>query len=242
MPFTHITKALVAEDIIREGQVNLGEIETCGLAFAYFFYGRPAYRIDTGAVIKLEAACPYCFLFDGALIQRAHDLFAFDSGAYKARMYKHVLTEEMNLNDFSLGTDIVRANRLIARTFSTKSTYFDGNRALMIDPEVGAEPWEMEGRAYLHLLRSPGRNEPDDRICSVEAIFAEPVPIMPFLRAVIVPHTHWRLEGRTPWLVEVAQSGVEILPYSFVPGRHPEHYQTLVEISARDAFQRWGVL
>lgn len=241
LPLTHITKALVAEDIITRDRVEPGAPDKLGGSFAYFFYGRPAYRATCDDVIKLEAACPYCFILDKELVRRAHDIFAFDTGAFNARLYKHVLIDEMSITDFSLERDVSRPNKLILAAFGDIVNYFDGNRSELVDPEVGAEPWEMEGRAYLYLLASPGRNEPDDRICSIEVVFADPVPVSSHLKAIVVPHTHWGNKSKAPWLQVLSRAGVEVVPYNFVPGRHPEHYQTLVELSVRDLFKRWKV-
>src|SRR5437870_4638376 len=103
-------------------------------------------------------------------------------------------------------------------------TYLDGDITKIVAPDQGAEAWDFHARAYLHLLASPGRNKPDDRICSIEVVFGEAVPLIGNLKAVVVPHTLWDKAKRAPWLDKLRDSGVEIVPYIFVPGRHPEHY------------------
>jgi hypothetical protein len=105
-----------------------------------------------------------------------------------------------------------------------------------------SEAWEFHARAYLDLLKSPGRNEPDDRICSIEVVFGEPVPLKGNLLAVIVPHTVWSQDKHAPWLDKLKAEGVAIAPYLFVPGRHPEHYHALMESAVRDLYESWGVL
>jgi hypothetical protein len=242
MPLTHVTKALVAEDIIREDRITPRECSSLGDTLAYFFYGRPAYRANNDAVVKMEAACPYCFLFSEDVVRRAKKIFAFDSGAYQARMYKHVLLDEMELEDFSLETDSSRPNKLIRIAFGSQENYFDGNRAELADPLEVAEAWEYSARAYLELLASPGRNEPDDRICSIEVAFGDPVLLKGSLIAVVVPHTHWRDDGKSPWLHQLEVRGVEIVPYTFIPGRHPEFYQTQMEEAVRQFYRRRGTL
>lgn len=242
MPLTHITKGLGAEDVIREGQIRAHKTTPSEDPLAYFFYGRPAYRIDGDGAVKVEAACPYCFIFQETLIKQAKTIYAFDTGAFKRRMYKHALLDEMNIEDFSLEKDETRPNKIIARVFSTQQIYFDGDTSKVSGPEEGAKPWDFLARAYLQLLTSHGRNEPDDRICSIEIVFGENVPLDGNLRAVVVPHTLWGHDGQAPWLKTLSDTGVQIIPYIFVPNRHPEHYHALLETAVRDLYKSWGYI
>lgn len=241
MPLTHITKGLVAHDIFRSGRIEPTQASENASA-AYFFYGRPAYRVAGDEVVKMEAACPYCFVFDQNLINRAAAINAFDSGAFEARMYKHVLIEEFQVDDFSLESTVGRPNKLISVAFGSQEHYFNGDIGNLAESDVVTKPWELEGRAYLELLRSPGRNEPDDRICSIEVVFGDPVPLSGNLRAVVVPHTHWSPAGKSPWLSNLDKAGVHIAPYLFIPGRHPEHYHALLENAVKKLYEDWEVL
>jgi hypothetical protein len=240
MPLTHIAKALVAADIAKAGCVDLAKCDVFGTPLAYFFYGRPAYRVSGDGTIKVEAACPCCFIFDAKLIDKAEAIFAFDTGAFSKRMYKHMLTDEMAVEDFSLGKGTTRPNKLIMRAFGSRLAYFQGDIYAIPDPLTITKAHEFHARSYLNLLASPGRNEPDDRICSIEVVLAERVPLKDTLLAVIVPHTIW--DDDAPWLIELQKAGAVIQPYSFVPGRHPEYYQAQLEAAAKDLYQKWGAL
>jgi hypothetical protein len=242
MPLTHVTKGLVAEDIIRAGSVSTADCPVFGRPLAYFFYGRPAYRVSGDGAIKVEAACPFCFVFDGKLIKKASSIHAFDTGAFEKRLYKHILMDEMNVEDFSLEKDRSRPNRIISAVFSSVDSYFNGDTTAIPTAEQGAEAFEFHARAYLNLLASRGRNEPDDRICTIEVLFGKPVPISGMLKAVVVPHTLWKGGKTAPWLDALHKNGVEIAPYNFVPGRSPDYYQTLLEAAVRDLYRRWGAL
>jgi hypothetical protein len=241
MPLTHICTGLTARDIIRTDQVATKPCEVFNESLAYFFYGRPAYRVGSDAVVKLEGACPFCFIFEPELIHDAAAIHAFDTGAFENRLYKHVLTDEMNIEDFLLERDARRPNKLIARIFSSLGAYLDGDLTNMVDPDIGSASWEFEPRAYLHLLASHGRNEPDDRICSIEVIFGKPIPLLGKLKAVVVPHTLWS-NKKTPWLSDLEVLGVEVRAYTFVPGRHPEHYHTQLECQVRELYEEWKVI
>jgi hypothetical protein len=80
MPLTHITKGVGAADIIKAGAVNPEHCSVFGEPLAYFFYGRPAYRVSGDGAVKIEAACPFCFVFNAAMIDQAKAIFAFDTG------------------------------------------------------------------------------------------------------------------------------------------------------------------
>jgi hypothetical protein len=95
MPLTHISKGITADDIIHSGAISPIKCGVFNEPLAYFFYGRPAYRLNGDDVIKMEAACPFCFVFDSGLIEKAKFIHAFDTGAFAKRLYNHVLMDEM---------------------------------------------------------------------------------------------------------------------------------------------------
>lgn len=242
MPLTHISKGLIAKDIINDELIRAEHCAVFDEPLAYFFYGRPAYRVGGDAVIKSEAACPFCFIFDSALITKAKYIHAFDTGAFEKRLYKHVMEEEIMIEDYSLGTDTSRPNKIVSAVFTSMDAYLDADTTKIAPPSEMAKPWEFLATAYLQLLTSSGRNEPDDRICSIEVTVDDDVPLGGNLKAVIVPHTHWQNHEKAPWLEKLEENGVIIAPYKFVPGRHPEHYHALLECAARDIYEEWKLL
>ncbi len=242
LPLTHICKGISALDIISTMSINTAQDSVFDEPTAYLFYGRPAYRVNGDGALKFEAACPFCFVFDPSVIEQAAAIFAFDTGAFSNRLYNRLLMEEMSIEDFLLDMDVSRPHKLISAVFGSLELYFDGDTRRVTPPEQGADSWEYHARAYLHLLTSPGRNEPDDRVCSIEVIFDKAVQLKDNLKAVVVPHTHWEEQRKAPWVETLASSGVTILPYMFVPGRHPEHYHTLVEMAVREYYKEAGFL
>lgn len=242
LPLTHITRGLVASDIMRGGRIEPEYCDNLKKTYAFFFYGRPAYRASQDKVVKLEASCPHCFIFREDLIRRSNQVYAFDTGAFGARLFKHVLDDDFDVQDFKLEDDFTRPNKLISAAFGSQEAYFEGDRSAIVDPNEAAEAHEMEARSYLELLRSPGRNEPDDRICSIEVVFADPVPLKGELIGIVVPHTLWRTASPSPLLIDLSKSSVEIIPYDFIPNRHPEHYHTLLEAAVRQFYRDQGYL
>jgi hypothetical protein len=242
LPLTHVTRAVFAEKILATGELRPERCPVFSEDLTYTFYGRPAYRATSDQVIQLEASCPCCFIFEAQLMSSASRVHAFDTGAFSKRLFNHVLDAGLQIADFALDPDPNAANRLISAAFPAQEAYFEADRSNLTSPEEGADPWELQGRSYLALLKAQGRNEPDDRICTIEATFAETISLKENLRALVVPHTFWSEKGRSPQLQAYADTGVEIGTYRFIPGRPPEHYHTLLEQSVRRLYEIWKYL
>jgi hypothetical protein len=156
------------------------------------------------------------------------------------RMYNHMLPDEMDVADFSLEKDTSRPNKIISSVFINTINYIKGDITVIGSDDVLTKPHEFHARAYINLLRSPGRNEPDDRICSIEVVIGEPVELSGNLKAIVVPHTLWDSKNRAPWLCNLNNAGVTVAPYIFTPSRGPEYYHTLLESVVFELYQSWG--
>jgi hypothetical protein len=166
----------LAEDILRGGQVATSQCPVFREPLAYFFYGRPAYRLGENEVTKGEAFCPFCFLFEPKIIEEAEAIHAFDTGAFAKRLYANVLPDEMSEGDFRLSS-ISAAHQLISATFGSREAYFIGDTRAFGRNKSTVRPSDFHIRAYMDLVLSPGRNEPDDRVYSIEVVFRQPVPL-----------------------------------------------------------------
>lgn len=239
LPLTHVAKALVAQDIIRDGHVKPQRDQTFEEPVAYFFYGRAAYRVSGDGSIKSAAACPFCFVMDPQLATSATTIHAFDTGAFAKRLYSRIIMDEIDLEDFGLGNDYRTANKLISRAFGSRSAYVKGDPSNIAS--AACNPWDFHAKAYLDLLTSSGRNEPDDRIGTIEFVFRDEVPIAGGVKALIVPHILWDAEQKTPWLTNLEELGVEISTYEFLPSRSPDYYYAQLETQLLILYQRWGL-
>jgi hypothetical protein len=244
LPLTHVSSTIAAERIIDDGKLSLPDEVVDGFdrPLLYFFYGRPGYRIKSGVTVSIESSCPCCFIFSPSLIGRCHDIHAFDTGAYFNRLYAHVLSDDFKVSDFSLDAEPQRINRLISAAFESEEAYLDADRSKLRNIEEVSQPWELQGRAYLSLLASPGRNEPDDRICTIEVNFQDPVLLDSNLLGLIVPHTLWMGNSKAPMLTGLHERGVNIGTYKFIAGRHPEFLQAQMEIAAQALLEKLGYL
>ena len=242
LPLTHVAGAVAAQRIMDDGKLALPtKVEgDLGKPLVYLFYGRPAYRLKQGTSVQLESSCPCCFVFDPSLLDRCNDIHAFDTGAFFNRLYAHVLDEDFRVEDFSLDKDPQRINKLISATFEDEAAYIDADKSRLRPINEATSAWELEGRAYLTLLSSPGRNEPDDRVGTIEVNFQDPVPLDEKLLGVVVPHTLWSGNSHAPTLREIHDRGVKVGTYRFIPGRHPEFLQAQLEVATKELFKELG--
>lgn len=240
MPLTHICKSLVGNDIARAGAVEPADCAVLKRSLAYFFYGRPAYRTKGDGPVKNPAACPMCFVFDPNVLKQADEIHPFDTGAFESRLYHHIIMDEMRREDFSLEQQVNRPNKLISAIYGERGVYFEGdNSKISVTPVL---PSEFLAYTYVELLKSAGRNEPDDRVGTVEVIFESPVPLKGNLLAVVVPDILWSEADKASWIVEIGQSGVDILPFKYSIGREPEHHHAMIEVEIRQFYASNGYI
>lgn len=239
LPLTHVTKGYSARKVIHKGRLDPSSCSVMNEALVYTFYGRVAYRVSGDGTINLEGMCPICFVLSGDLIARSRHTHPFDSGAYAKRLYKHVFAEELNLTDFAISGDAELPDTLIKTFFKTRENYFLGDTSKIPAVDEIAPPGEMEVRAYHELITSAGRNEPDDRIYSIEVAFSDPIPLEDSLIALIVPHTLWSDDEQATWLQNLQTKNTEICTYEYHPGRSAEHYHAHLELELRRIFQKW---
>ncbi|WP_296815380.1 hypothetical protein [Brevundimonas sp.] len=233
LPVMHTAKALIARDIVRQGAIVPRECEVLGKAVAYFFYGRPAYRLSDNGTVTQNLMCPICFVFSPELLANASNIHPFDTGAFYNRLYRHAMIEDIEIPNFDLVGDIDRIPKLIARVFSNNTTYFDGDRFAIRRAAHDAEPDEYLAQSYIDLITSKGRNEPDDRVSTIEVAIDKTASLEPGLLAVVVPDNIWSAEYSSDWLRPLSDGGVEILPYRHVMGREPSHYRDAIEVQVR---------
>ncbi|WP_137136444.1 hypothetical protein [Rhizobium sp. FKY42] len=240
LPLTHITKCITGEAVIKSGNIRASWCSVFETTRAYFFYGRPSYRVHGDGPIKVAAACPMCFILDGILLSNASDIYAFDTGAHASRMYDHALLKEIPKEEFNL-MSAERVNRLIAKVFGSLDRYFLGETD-KIRKEGLVENWQFASSAFLDLITSRGRNEPDDRISAIEVSFDSDVEFVPHLKAIVVPDSIYGLGSKAPWLEELADAGCEVAPYKFRPGRNADYYYALIEAEVTDMYRRWRLI
>ena len=242
MPLTHVTTTIVARDIIHDGEVTPSYCEVAKDDLVYTFYGRPGYRVGAEGTVPLEAFCPVCFIFNGALLDEAKSVIPFDTGAYKRRLYKFHEGDKINFDDFSIAEDCSLPNRLIRAIYKERLAYVNGDRSKIPPVDQLCTPSQLEARVYLSLIRSDGRNEPDDRVASIEVAFGKQLRLRSNLKGMIIPHTLWSDDHQSDWVAPLLSAGIDVRTYEFVPGKPPDHYHALLEVAFKQLLAEWGEL
>ena len=144
--------------------------------------------------------------------------------------------DEMQVGDFSLERNPGRPNKLINSLYQSKASYFDGDVS-KIDDNLAA-PRDFLARTYIDLVKSVGRNEPDDRVGTIEVVVGETVNLAGNLLAVVIPDILWNDKADDSWLGQLQQLNVEILPFRYLHGREPEHHHAMIEAEVRGYYER----
>lgn len=144
-------------------------------------------------------------------------------------MFSPLMLDEIQVADYSLEKDTSRPNKLIAATFGSQRAYYDGDvRKIPSKDEICGRS-DLLVSTYIDLIKSEGRNEPDDRVCTIEVTCGDPVLIEGGLDCVVVPDTFWSDSEKASWLQPLSDTGVEVLTYRFLPGRNPDYYNYQIE-------------
>ena len=160
MPLTHIAKALTAADIAKSGFVDLTDCDVFGKPLAYFFYGRPGVSRQRRRRDKNRGCMSMLLHFQRETYRESRSHLPVYTGAFSKRLYNHMLTDEMAVEDFSLAKDVSRPNKLIMKTFGSRLAYFQGDIYAIPDPATVTKSYEFHARSYLNLLTSPGATSP----------------------------------------------------------------------------------
>lgn len=240
LPLTHVTKAINLEKIIVGKWLKPTHCPNFDEDILYTFYGRAAYRVAGDGVIRNESLSPVCLVFNGELIKRAKNIFPFDTGAYKNRMYKHHFGDELKLDDYSIGTDIELPNQLIQSLYKTVGNYFDADTRIVPPRTEVTRKSDMSAGLYLDLIKSEGRNEPDDRVGSIEVLLQDAVKVADHLRCIILPDAFDVESDDGEWLELIRAMGCQIRFYKYVPGKGPDYYHCHLETELRKFFIEQG--
>lgn len=236
LPLTHVTKAIRLEKIVNGRVLNPTMCANFEKDLLYAFYGRAAYRVGGDGTIRNEALSPVCMVLNGELIERAYGVYPFDTGAYKNRMYKHHMGNELDLEDYAIGSDNELPNQLIQALYKNVGKYFDADNRVLPERTELAKASDMSAGVYLDLIKSVGRNEPDDRVGSIEVLLQEGVKLSEHLQCIILPDAFNVESDDGDWLENLRSMRCQVRFYKYVPGKGPEYYHCHLEAELRKFF------
>jgi hypothetical protein len=202
LPLTHMTISKTFRQIIDSIKPEL-QTKDCkvfkGESLLYFFYGRPAYRINSnGEAFSIPADLPVCFLFKPDCLSNYKRIYPFDSGAFFAGLY-NLKKDAKELDDFSLEPDKLKElddfslepdqstpPYVVAAFFGSNKNYYLNQVKKSLDDTFDELDFES---IYYYALNSIKLPTPfDDRRGTIEIQSDNPINIaVDNLLAVVLP-------------------------------------------------------
>lgn len=186
LPLMHSCDAYALRSVLRSGALEPRECPVFGgEPLVYFYYGRPAYRVNPAVPSsKLQHNFPTALIFDHGGIGNPKRLAPFDTGAFTMYAEGGHLHGRMPIDDFLLPPDITWARRLVTVFYGTNSAYVHGN----VIPGLVAGGGEFEVEAYLSLITDGAATALDDRSSTIELQVGRSVSLVGSgLRAIVLP-------------------------------------------------------
>ncbi|MBE1292339.1 MAG: hypothetical protein GJ677_07595 [Rhodobacteraceae bacterium] len=224
LPLTHITtlhgfRAIAAGDALVPSKCRFFNED-----LLYLFYGRPSYRASQTAASKLLWNAPVGFILAPEAIGKIHRVLPFDSGAFKSGRYGRVFAPESHWADFELDTELLSAQKYVAKFFESNEQYLVGRSE--VSQDVGNFDFEIQGLEYLARLNGlQDAFQPasvDERASAIEIQLKDSLPLATSILAIIVPED---ILGESRFLTALDKWRVgaeKVIPYTSVLGHGSE--------------------
>lgn len=182
----HLMHCASAQSSIRALESRSLNTQRCpiyGTDLLYMFYGRPAYKPQSGAgASTLIDLAPVCLVLDPSVLASAVRILPFDSGGFTH--YRPLLGPELSLDEFELGSGSDAPMRLVAAFYETNRNYYD-QRPSLTESQIPVT--RITSRAYARLIADPSIREMDDRCGTIEVQLSTSISLRTALRAIVGP-------------------------------------------------------
>lgn len=235
LPLTHITDGLGFRGILQTGELRPERCQVFDEPLLYFFYGRPAYRVNSQRLSSaIDAYTPVCLILRPKSLTMPKRVFPFDSGAFNSDRFAEAMHRKMLLDDFALETSSDTPLRLISMFFGDCERYYR-NTPL---EKVEIPPLSFEASSYHVLITSRHENAFDERISAIELQSDETLDLQRVAEAIVLPDAF-----ATPDILQRLEAlGITALPYDYIPRLRPESYTGALYTIVRDYYRRRGYL
>lgn len=238
LAWCHTTDGWRLRQMVQAGLIPVAPCNVFREDLVYFFYGRPAFRRNEEAQLRLSCRSPVVLVLEPELCANGRRMFPFDSGAFANDMYRQWLHPKMELADFEIGRDGSAPLRHVSAFFGTASNYLHLKAKAPDVPYSG----EFEVESIVSILSDQSSEEADDRRLAMELQVPAPIPFdSGAVLAVIVPEDLLR----APWLQEYmggAGAGIDFVPYEAELLRKTAHYQVKLEEKVHHIQQMLGLI
>jgi hypothetical protein len=240
LPLTHITDAYRFREIVGTSKLVPKYCHVFDAPLLYFFYGRPAYRVNQEAQSSaIEAYAPICFLVDPVFELELTALYPFDTGAFHKRLLAGAFHNEMKKEDFALEPNLDSPRKLIQLFFGSVDRYYSAKPR----PSVKIDPFDFEASSYHGLINDKLQNVYDDRISAIELHSKANFTLKGSTMAVVLPSNFLDRSaaagGVKAFLKEIE---ADALPYDYVPRMRTDNYTSQIYSIVKSYYLKKGLL
>lgn len=176
---------------------------------AYFFYGRPSYRVNNKGMSSASMSnFPVCLVIEPEQVLNVESIYPFDTGAYSVDLYKDVVHRSAKVEDFKFKSTFDFVKKFISLFYETNENYYYGKVKIN---EADIPPMSFELKSIYSLAANKGATVADDRCSAIEVQSRKGLQILPnVIKAAILPSMVLEDEIVSNYLYDM---GIESIPY-----------------------------
>lgn len=202
LPIFHSCSGLAGQSILHSDSLEARKCKVFKKELLYFFYGKPAYHIQTTGLpnTTMVYRCPVCFIVDIDKI-KPYRIYPFDTGAYMAGLYNEfsIQANETELQqEYALGKKKENIQAYVKSFFLDNEHYLNGECAKhILGKQVVTEGSDSTRRVdetepsiikLLRMLNCDGEFVIDERSRTVEIVCDKGILISDAVEHVILPN------------------------------------------------------
>jgi hypothetical protein len=236
LPLVHVCDCHALRTIITAQKLSPRLCKVYSESLLYFFYGRPAYRLNNGELpVSMPALFPSCLILDTHLVSGVKRIYPFDTGAFEAGLYSDLMNKNATRDDYIFCTEYSFIQKYIGYMYSSNKNYYDNVPAVTA---AVLPPMGFELHALLELITRKAASAVDDRGYTVEVQSTSEVDIASgAVKAIVAPEVIFE----DPYLTAfVYDNDIEPITY---PGMRasPSALSTVIISKVRDYYVQEGV-
>ncbi|CAK2016148.1 conserved hypothetical protein [Vibrio crassostreae] len=200
IPLMHTCDGIGFRGIIDSKQIATTHCSVFNENLAYYFYGRPAYRLKREDCTGMIQLFPVCFIIEPAGISSFKRAYPFDTGAFDAALYQQHVVSKLEMSQFEFKPNFDFIKKFVEYIYTTNGNYYKGKATLISDD---LPPLAAELQSIVHIINNKGLTQVDDRCTTIEVQSDNPLDITNgSVKAIIMPSEMLGDESVTQLLID----------------------------------------